>query len=1698
MTIVRSLAQQAAAAFLGVLLSFVVSGGQAGVQAQTIVNIAQATWQDGGTNRAIQSNPVEVSLSPLNAEIRTYVAASEGSQIAYRAPSCGAVRQTSAVSGVTGLIELSATPTQLIRAGRDVYFTIAIPSANLDPAGVDAVSVTLTATTGDRETLTVYETGENTGLFAGRIATRRMVGSFTAGDCQLDLVNDDHILISVMGSNGADAVLSTQVNVLADPFGLVFDSETGAPVSGATVSLVDAATGAPATVFAEDGVTPWPATLTSGAPVTDGAGRVTVLNAGEFWFPLAPLGTYRLVVTPPTPFTAPSVVTRAQIAQLVRPDGTAFVILDASYGGTLTLSDPAPVNVDIPVDHPAVAVNISKTASRESAQPGDPVFYTVTVRNPDNGRVRRNVVVTDRPSQWLRLRRDSVRIDGVARPDALQVSADGSLITIALGDLAGGISRRITYAMTVQPDAPATRAENRVDATDSAGRVGSASAQVEIERDTLARRMTIIGRITAGDCSVRSNRIGIPGVRVMMEDGSFAITDADGRYHFEGVVPGTHVVQAARRTLPEGGRFIDCTRSTRSSGNSTSRFVTGRGGSLVAVDFHARVPAAALLAMRAEAEAAQQALLARNELADEGADAAAGPVEADPSEWLSVDGEDAFLAPTIDANPRTTAVRVAIRHRQGHTVTLLADGERVNPLLFEGTRNGTQGNFSVSHWRGVPLQGSRTRLVAEIRDGDGNLVATLSRDVHFTTTPARVELVADQSRLVADGRTAPRLAIRVLDAAGRPMREGVSGEFTLSAPYESAEQLAQAQLNQLTRQGPATARWTVEGNEGMAFVDLAPTMVSGRAVMDFRFDDGEISREQQLEAWIVPGDVEWTIIGLAEGTVGAQSVADNMERTGQFDSDLGENARVALYAKGRVLGRFLLTLAYDSAKQEDDQRLLGTLDPDAYYTVFADGSSRQFDAASRERLYVRIEAASFYALYGDFETGFDQTRLMAYHRVATGVRAEARVGQVQVSGFGAEIGTNFRRDEMQGQGISGPYRLSTRALVPNSERVAIEVRDRFRSEVIVDRRELTRFLDYDIDPLAGTITFREPVLSRDFEQNPQFIVVDYETDGTGQGELNAGLRAEWQSADGALRIGATTISDKGEDARTQMAGLDLRARIGTSTEVRAELAASRTAGETATGWMVEAQHQTGSVEMLAYARTLGADYGVDQQNGVELGRRKLGVDGRVRLGEDYSILTSLWQDDSLADATRRRAAQLELAHSGRDTDLRAGITHFADRLADGTTYDSTVLEGGVTHRLFHSALELTANTSLALDNAESADLPTRHRLGARLAVTDDVKLVGVYEMTNSAEFDTRTLRAGFEVTPWQGGLVRSDLGQQRITELGNRNFAAFGLAQTLEVTGTLSLSATVDSNWTIGTSPAASDLVNPQHPTATGGQITGGELFEEFTALTAGASWTHDRWSATARGEWRDGEFANRHGAMLGAVRQLGEGSMVGSGLTWTRATASNGATSEILDSVLAVAHRPADSEVALLGKLEYRSDAVTSAVAGEVGPDGRTALIVTGDAVSRRVMGSVSANWSPREYDSVEDAVDDAQIMARRSEFTGFVGLRHTLDEYEGFDLAGTTLVLGFDARVGVGEHVELGASATLRSNLTDGATSYAFGPHIGVSPVDNVLVTVGYNFTGFDDPDYSRERNANRGVFAAVRMKFDADSFAFLGLDR
>jgi uncharacterized repeat protein (TIGR01451 family) len=1640
---------------------------------QAVTNVAAARWSVGGQDFAVESNRVTFQRAARAARLSTFVPAPDAADSVVLASSyCSASNQAAFSQSVNATTAVSVKPTTVLHAGQRLVVRLDAPASNRNPGEIETLNIRLTTADGDVEEIVATESAANSGVFFGAIETAPIPPVFNSHDCRLTLRGGETISIEGLEAGQPIAGLIGHVQALADPFGIVFSSRDGRPVDGARVTLMDVATGQPALVFGYDGVSPYPSSVITGETMADSAGIAYPVDAGEYRFPLVGFGRYRLIVEPPSPFTAPSAVAPADLTALNRPDGLPFVLTDGSYGDPFAVDSVVPLEIDIPVDSPGGQVSLNKRVSRDEAQPGDALLYRLSLRNLDGVVPSDPVTITDRFSASLRLAPDSVRIDGQAASAFLQTDNDGHGLVLALPALAPGQEREITYALTVAADAVPGQALNHAIARAGNNDPVEASVGVRIRRDGLTDRMTLIGRIAAGRCGRTSEDVGLAGVRVMLEDGSFTITDADGRYHFEGVVPGTHVVRAIGATLPEGGRFVDCARSTRTAGSADSRFITGQGGSVVRADFTAMVPDDVLASLKAT--------ISPVALSDKEASGA-------ESDWMALgDGPDEILFPATEHNPRSPAIRVVVRHRANVSPLLKVDGEPADPLTYEGAST-SPGGYAISVWRGVRLPGETNTVTVTLRGADGQ-PTELTREINFADTPMKAELVPDQSRLIADGASTPILAVRMVDRYGRPVHAGISGAFRLEAPYQALSEREARQSQALSGFGTSGARWLIEGDDGIAYIELAPTMVSGALRTTFTFSDGETSRETQLEAWVEPGDQPWTVIALAEGSIGARTVADNMERGGDFDSDLGDEARVALYAKGRVLGKYLLTVSYDSAKQEEEQRLLGALDPSAYYTVYGDNTERLYDAASREKLYVRIESRAFYAMFGDFDTGFDQTELARYQRTATGVKAEAQLGEFQAQAFAAETASRHRRVEFQGGGISGPYALGSRRIVANSEVVAIEVRDRLRSEVVVDRRELVRFVDYRIDEISGTITFSEPVLSRDPSLNPQFVVIDYEADEFGNATWNAGLRTTWTSADGNIRVGATGITDQGDEDRTNLGAVDVRLRIGAGTELRGEAAVSRTGGVSSMAVSAEIEHHTNTVDLLAYARQVDEGFGVGQQNQAERGRRKFGADARLALDENLSLVGSAWRDESLIDDARRNAIELRAAYRRAATDAYLGVAYLDDHLANGRDQSSTVLEGGATQRLLDQRLELSAATSIALAGTESIDLPTRHRLGARYAITPQIRAVASYEIARGEAIDANTLQGGLEFTPWNGGKVTTTLGSESLSADAQRTFASFALGQSLQVADGLTLDATLDANRTLDGGIDVADVINPDHPVSSGGHLgQDGSLGEDFTAVSLGATWQKDLWSARVRGEYRDGELADRKGVTAAAIRQLGNGSVVGSGFLWTRATGPGGTSSEINDASISLAHRPAGSEFALLSKIEYRSDKIRNAVAGAETPVGPSRLTVNGDARSARIIGSVSANWTPTAVDGAE--LGEAEL---------FVGMRHNLDRFGDFDLADTTALVGAQARIAVSERIEIGARASVRASLDDGTTSFAVGPEIGFVPADNILLSVGYNVVGFRDPDFGAARSTERGVYVAIKLKLDENAFSFLGFNR
>ena len=1658
------------------LLAMAVPGDAFAQVARAITNVATLEWGAPSARNRISSNRVVTPLAQATTAVSSapFGLPGDGLSQALLDASCAASDPVTAPAGSSSLAGMPIAPITRLVAGRPIVLAVDRPASNRDAATAETVGLHVRTDNGDEELLSFVETGADTGRFVAIVRTT-VSGTLVSGDCRLGVTPNSSTHFRFSDTAAGPVVTEFAIDVLADPYGIAFDSRDGSPVGGVRITLLDVATGQPAQVFGDDGVSTFPSSVVTGQTVTDSGGTVYAFTTGDYRFPLVRRGTYRLTVEPVTPYMFPSVATAAQVNMLRRPDGQPFAILPASYGQDLVLSDAAPVRVDIPLDRPLTPIVLVKTASRAEAESGDLIQYRLIVRNPDAAPTGALTVSDLIPSQ-MRLRPGSVRLDGRPMGDPLAVDRQ---LTFLLPSLGSRASTALTYVLEVRPGAQPGDALNRARAAGPLGNSSNiADALVRIRRDTIGQRLTITGRVVDGACGVDpATRPGIAGVRIMMEDGSYAVTDRDGRYHFEGVQPGTHVVQVDDMTLPLNRVAVDCAQSVRSSGRAISRFVDGQGGALKRVDFYAVAGARRVISGPAQ----------QPDTAPIASDRDAAGAERD---WLA--GEEpgiGWLFPSVDHNPRAPVVRVAIKHLRGQTVRLKADGRLVDPVTFEGTRKSATGAVAVSLWRGVPIDRQQVTLSADVVDSNGRVVEKLTRSVRFVNTAVRAELIRARSRLVADGVTRPVLALRLTDAAGRPVHHGVAGDFTLPAPYYAAVEADAQQARQLAGLERARPTWRVVGDDGIAMVELEPTTASGSVAVRFSFRDGQRVRAQRLEAWLDPGQRPWTIVGLAEGTVGFNRLSKHLESSGGGDKT-EVDGRLALYAKGRIQGRWLMTLAYDSDKKRDDSRFGGVIDPSAYYTVYADQSEQRYDASSLRKLYLKLERPQFYALFGDYDTGIDEPILTRFVRSLNGAKAEYRSRQVSVVGFASDTPTRHRRDEIQGNGLSGPYALSSRNLLANGERVMLETRDRLRSDRIVDTHLLTRHVDYDIDYAAGTLHFREPVLSRSSAGDPQFIVADYEVDGVAARKLTAGGRVAVRSADQKLQLAATATRDSDGVGQTDVAGIDVRYRPTPGTEIRAEAAASRTEQDGRSGadaaWLVELEHHAGSLDVLAYASRRDSGFGSRQTNAVESGTRKVGVDARAQLTKVFQLSASAWREDNLVSAARRTAGRALLEYRGRTTSARAGLVLADDRFADGREARSTLLQLGATQRLLDNRLELDAQTELPLGGkGESVDFPARHKLAARYSVNRAVALVGSYEIADGENIESRVARIGFDLAPWAGARIALSGNLQDIAEFGPRSFAAFGLSQSLVVSKQLTIDASLDSNKTIGGVDPAT-IVNPLHPVASGGFLGGdGSLTEDFLAITAGATWRSARWTVTGRGEWRGGDRGDRYGATLGALRQVGDGGAVGGSFNWFTARSDGGATTRTVNAQLSWAHRPANSAWSLLDKFEVRDDRVENAVAGQPGPLGSN-LDVTGDARSTRLVNSLSINWSPRSGPNWLD----------RTEIALFWGARYVADRYDGDDIKGFSNVVGADARFDLGRHVEVGAAGTLRAGLDFDSVAFALGPQLGFAPVANTWLQLGWNVAGFRDRDLSEDRYTRDGPYATMRLKFDQLSFAGLGL--
>lgn len=1021
--------------------------------------------------------------------------------------------------------------------------------------------------------------------------------------------------------------------------------------------------------------------------------------------------------------------------------------------------------------------------------------------------------------------------------------------------------------------------------------------------------------------------------------------------------------------------------------------------------------------------------------------------------WLSMNPSvEGIVWPPENYNPALPAIEVAVVHDKTLKAVVLVDGKIVNPVTYEGTATDHDAGISLSRWDNVTISEHDSVIEAQLLNSAGEVVEHYRRDTHFSGAPARAEWVKEESYLIADGLYPPVIAVRLFDRAGYPLRPGTTGEFSVSAPFIALDKAKHLETldNKFSNQRYQVLR------DGIAYIQLEPTTSTGEVEVKFQFDP---VRSDTVRARMVPGNRDWIMVGLLEGTYAHNDLSGNLKSLGKqnLEDETLTDGRMAFYGKGMVRGDWLLTVAYDTDKKFE-RELREQIDPNQFYTLYGDGTEQLFDAQSQRKLYLKLERARFAALFGDFDTNFERSELARYDRRLNGLNLGFFGEHIEAKVFASETDQALVRDELRGNGTSGVYRLSNQRLVANSESVRIVTRDRFSTQNILDSVELTRFVDYTIDFSRGTLIFKQPVFSQDENFNPIFIEVEYEVAFEGVDEkIVAGTRVAYRLDDQDSEVAVTYINDDTEGQGGSLLAADLTWQMRTQSTLTVEVAQTDTdLNEEGNAYLLQLEHADSRMAGRIYAREQEQTFGLGNQSALEAGTRKIGLEGEYRWAEGLLLRGQAFEQTALVDDSSRRVVNALGEWRKDKTKLSTGLQSVSEETASGDSADATQLLFGVAQNVYNNKFMLRADAEIDVSSGSgNTDYPSRAIFGAEYEVFNEVNLIAEQELTWGDDRDTQDTRFGVRARPWTGGDVNSFVTQAQ-GENGSRLFATTGLLQQWRINERWLYDIGFDRVQTLSQSGAADEprelLFNPNVPPASG------SLDNDFTAFFTGFGYRHEAWDVSSRFEWHAGDVADKWNVLVGANHQLAEGRVISASLSWLNEESATGMVQDNLDLRLGAAWRPFDSAWSFLNRtdlvFERREDAAF-------------------DTRTRKWVNNFNANYKP----------------GLKHQLAFQVAFKYVVENIDKEEYDGITSLLGAEYRYDISARWDVSMRSAVRSSHQGGTARYSYGAAIGHSIRPNMWLSVGYNVEGFEDDDFIAADYTAKGPYLKLRMKFDQD---------
>ena len=1652
--------------------------------------------------------------------------------------------------------------TPFSRRGEPLYVQADAPVCNWNPLQPDytnltgrAAMITLRSTlTGDQEQYLAEESGPNTGLYrildngfgAGYVPTQDVAAHPAAsGDGIMQVAQGDTIVAQISCSDlpvsqgGSGAVAAAEADILLDPQGIVFNAHVPAEgVPGVRVSLYDAASQSPAQVYCDAARSRSApnAGLTGSADFQQPGCHSPMNSPGFFQFPYVQPGNYYLCAEPPSGYLFPTLLPKSDViansGRAVNDPGSFDQSGDgtpAGCGGVFSVATGI-VAVDLPVDPNTdnLPLSISKEALNHAVDVGGFANYRIRVRNNNSTPVFDGQLADALPLGFKFVPGSARLVAGSTSTAIADPSGSpGPALTFTLPQLAANQEVALTYRARVTVNAPLGDGTNTAQAVAGGLASNRASARVTVLPGILTDKGILFGKVYA-DC--HRNRlqdpedVGIPGVRIYLEDGTYAVTDSEGKYSIYGVSARTHVLKLDDSTLPRGAEML--TLSNRNAGVGWSRFADVKKGELHRADFAEGSCSPEVMqdvaARRRQGETGlaevSNAMQRRLDVAavinapgDPKALPASGtvagassqtkpevfqPVAPVPGEGVAelAAGDEALLRapmalesllPSLTDNKFAildlkdgdvlpyAQTNVRLKGVAGAEFRLSVNGKPV-PASRVGKRS-TLEDKRLTAWEyiGVDLVPGENTLEAAMLDPMGNVRGKAEVRVMAPDQLARLLIEGDDAA-PSDGKAPQRVTVRLVDQAGLPVTART--HLTLEST------LGRWQVKDLNPDEPGVQVF-LEGGKAN-YVLLAPNEPGDALV---RISSGVLKAERQvvfvpnLRPLIANGVIEGVFrlnkldLGKLLPTRRRDSFEQEITRySREFNGGKSVLAgRAALYLKGKVKGDYLLTLSYDSDK-DTNERLFRDIQPDEYYPVYGDASVRGFDAQSTGRLYVRVDKGRSYFLYGDYQTaqaGLDR-QVTNYSRTFTGAKYHYEDKTAMLNAFASHDTVRQVVDIFPANGTSGPFYLSRKDRLEQSERVEVLTLDRNQPSVILKLETLQRFADYDLEPLSGRLMLHGPVPSLDQNLNPLQIRVTYEADQGGDKYWVAGVDGQVKLGD-KVQVGGVLVSDQNPNLSKDLAnptlkdlvGVNASVKLGERTALSAEVARTRSEAEIGIGAVeevsgtaarVELRHDAGDLQARVYAQRADAEF---NNTGSTLGRGRLeaGARANYRLSPKTSLAAEAIHSEDLATDGKRDGLLLSMSRKLSDhVTAEVGLRHTRETTAPAQPTSVQATAPG-SQPADVTALRIKLATTLPqLPNARlyaeyEQDLQDAEQrmaaLGGDYALSSKLKVYGRYEFisTLGGQWDLNPVQSrqtavfGVRSDYMQDGSVFSEY-RARDAFNGREAEASIGLRNGWQLSEGLKLTTQLEKIKAISGSSAYSG---------------------ESTAVALGLDYTlSERWKASGRLERRLAQQSDSW-LLTGAAAVKLDRDWTGlAKLTYSLLEQDAG--EYLQDRVqLGVAYRPVDSNALnLLARLEHRGERNTTALDAPLETDTE--------------MFSLHVNYQP----------------ARAHVVSGLVAARWTRDRSLGLDAVSATAQLAsLRWTWDVTERWDLGLIGSYY--LGDGASRYGTGVEAGYLFQENLRLALGYNAFGFRDDEMAELGNFDRGVYFGLGYKFDEDIF-------